>query len=88
MKRIEGAVPKYHEVYLTPVKYGTRIQSVESRLLSDFADTRERNRFIRQGQAMGEFYALRVSGVPVFAPITNLLRSDLTELAEISPHHV
>ncbi|EJK2992450.1 PilZ domain-containing protein [Vibrio cholerae] len=87
MKRIEGAVPQYHEVYLSAVKYGTRIQSVESRLLNDFTDTRERIRFIRQGQAMGEFYALRVSGVPVFAPITNLLRSDLTELAEISPHH-
>lgn len=52
MKRIEGAVPQYHEVYLSAVKYGTRIQSVESRLLSDFADTRERIRFIRQGQAM------------------------------------
>ncbi|EEY98838.1 hypothetical protein VOA_002666 [Vibrio sp. RC586] len=87
MKRIEGAVPQYNEVYISVVKYGARVQSVESRLLSDFTDTRDRIRFIRQGQEMGEFYALRVSGVPVFSPITNLLRSDLKELAAISPHH-
>lgn len=87
MKRIEGAEPQYREIYLSIVKYGTQIQSIESRLLSDFNDTGERIRFIRQGQTMGELYVLRISGVPVFAPITNLLRSDLNELATISPAH-
>ncbi|QSA18696.1 hypothetical protein JV197_10710, partial [Vibrio furnissii] len=38
-------------------------------------------------QHMGEIYVLRVSGVPVFDPITTLMRSDLNELAQISMPH-
>lgn len=87
MKRIDGAVPQYHEIYLSVAKYGSRIQSVECRLVSEFTDIHDRIRFIRQGQEMGEFYVLRISGVPVFSPITNLLRSDLKKLATISAPH-
>lgn len=86
MKRVEGAEPQYHELYLATVKFGTRIQSVESKLSSEFASTKERIMFIKKSQTMGEFYAIRICGAPVFDPITALIRKDLNELAQISMH--
>ncbi|KGY13594.1 pilus assembly protein PilZ [Vibrio tubiashii] len=87
MKRIEGAQPQYHELYLTASRFGTRIQSVESKLSSDFANLKERIKFVKSGQLMGEFYAIRICGAPVFDPITALVRKDLDELTQISMHH-
>ncbi|MEF1289327.1 PilZ domain-containing protein, partial [Vibrio sp. M260118] len=87
MKRIEGAQPQYHELYLTASRFGTRIQSVESKLSSDFANLKERIKFVKSGQLMGEFYAIRICGAPVFDPITALVRKDLDELTQISVHH-
>ncbi|MCG9581635.1 PilZ domain-containing protein [Vibrio tubiashii] len=87
MKRIEGAQPQYHELYLTAVKFGTRIQSVDSKLSSDFDSLKERMNFVKNAQAMGEFYAIRICGAPVFDPITALVRKDLDELTHISLHH-
>ncbi len=87
MRRIDGAEPQYHEVYISAIKFGSRIQSVESRMVSDFTSTKERMQFISRAQHMGEIYVLRISGVPVFDPITILMRSDLNELAQISMPH-
>ncbi|KIE20423.1 pilus assembly protein PilZ [Vibrio sinaloensis] len=86
MKHIEGAEPQYHELYLSAVKFGTRIQSVESKLLSDFSGIKERIKFIKNAQNIGEFYAIRICGAPVFDPMTALVRKDLEELAQISLH--
>ncbi|MCE7642102.1 PilZ domain-containing protein [Vibrio fluvialis] len=87
MRRIDGAEPQYNEVYIAAMKFGSRIQSIESRLVNDFANTKERMQFIARAQHMGEIYVLRVSGVPVFDPITMLMRSDLNELTQISMPH-
>ncbi|WJG22121.1 PilZ domain-containing protein [Vibrio furnissii] len=87
MRRIDGAEPQYNDVYIAAMKFGSRIQSIESRLVSDFVNTKERIQFIQRAQHMGEIYVLRVSGVPVFDPITTLMRSDLNELAQISMPH-
>lgn len=86
MKRIEGAEPQYHELYLSASKFGTRIQAVESKLTSEFENTKQRINFIKRAQVMGEFYAIRICGAPVFDPITALVRKDLEELAQISMH--
>lgn len=86
MKRIEGAEPQYHELYLSALKFGTRIQSLETKLASDFESIKERISFIKKAQAMGDFYALRICGAPVFEPITALLRKDIEELTQISMH--
>lgn len=86
MKRIEGAQPQYHELYLTAVKFGTRIQSVETKLSSDFDSLKQRMMFVKNAQAIGEFYAIRICGAPVFDPITALVRKDLNELTQISMH--
>ncbi len=87
MKRIDGAKPQYNEIYISTVKFGTRIQSVETQLLSDFDSTKERIAFIKKAQTIGEFFALRLCAAPVFDPFTTLLSLDLEELAQISLHN-
>lgn len=84
MRRVDKAEPHYNEVYIIAVKFADRIQSVESRLLSEFGSMRERLEFIRKGKQMGELYVLRICGAPVFDPLTTLLQSDLNELALIN----
>ncbi|MEH0742225.1 PilZ domain-containing protein [Vibrio cholerae] len=86
MRRIEGAEPQYHEIYLSAVKFGTRIQSIESKLVSEFETLKDRIRFVKQAMSIGEFYALRICAAPVFDPMTALVRTDLAELANISLH--
>ena len=86
MKRIDGAEAQYHEVCIAAIKFGSRIQSVETRLLADFANTKERIKFIQKAQLMGEIFILRLCGAPVFDPFTVLLRRDIDELAQISLH--
>ncbi|MBD0787514.1 PilZ domain-containing protein [Vibrio sp. Y2-5] len=86
MKRIDGAEAQYNEVYIAALKFGSRIQSIETRLLSDFANTKERIKFIQKAQFMGEIIILRLCGAPVFDPFTVLLRRDIDELAQISLH--
>ncbi len=87
MKRIDGAKPQYNEIYISTVKFGTRIQSVETQLLSDFDSTKERIAFIKKAQTIGEFFALRLCAAPIFDPFTTLLSLDLEELAQISLHN-
>ena len=86
MRRIDGAQPKFQEVYLSISQFGTRIQSYESKLVSEFDSLKERVAFIKNAQSMGEFYALRVCSAPVFDPMSALLQEDLKELAPISMH--
>ncbi|WP_428772986.1 PilZ domain-containing protein [Vibrio sp.] len=86
MKRISGAEPQYHEIYISTVKFGTRIQSMDTMLTQDFTSTRERIEFVKKAQLMGDFFALRVCGVPVFDPLTELLKTDLDELTQLSVH--
>lgn len=84
MRRIDGAQPISHDVYLAAFKYGSRLQSVESKLLSEFDSIQERIRFIQRAQEMGEIYILRFTAVPVFNAFTQLMRQDLNELAQVS----
>ncbi len=86
MKHIDGAEPQFNEVYISAIKFGSRIQALETHLLSDFANTKERILFIRKAQLMGEIYVLRICGAPIFDPLTTLLRKDLDELSQISMH--
>lgn len=87
MKHIEGARPQYNEVYIAVHKFGNRVISINVNLLSDFTNVRERIAFIEEGQLLGDIYVLRICGIPVFNPITSLLKRDLTELSAISAHH-
>ncbi|MBA5762295.1 PilZ domain-containing protein [Vibrio sp. 404] len=86
MKRIEGAQPQAQELYISAIKFGTRLQTLEVKLCSEFESTKERIDFIKKSQNMGEFHSLRICSTPVFDPITALLRKDLEELSSISMH--
>ncbi|MDW6001689.1 PilZ domain-containing protein [Vibrio mangrovi] len=87
MKHVDGAGPQYFDIYLSVRKFGNRIQSIETRLLSDFTTVKERISFIQDSLVMGDIYVLRYCAIPVFHPLATLLRSDLDELSLISLHH-
>lgn len=84
MRRIDGAEPQHHEIYIAVVKFADRIQSVESCLKGEFSGIKERIQFIRRARESGEFYVLRISSSPVFEPMTTLLREDLNQLLLVS----
>ncbi|MGF1696771.1 PilZ domain-containing protein [Vibrio lamellibrachiae] len=86
MKRLEGAVPQYHEVYISALIFGNRIQSLQTKLSSEFESNKERLIFIKKAMNVGDFYVLRVSGAPIFEPLSNLLKVDIEELTQISMH--
>ncbi|WP_194436326.1 PilZ domain-containing protein [Vibrio fluminensis] len=86
MKRVQGAVPQAHELYICAIKFGTRLQTLKAKLCSEFESTKERIEFIKTSQHMGEFYAIRICSTPIFDPITAMLRRDIEELTSISLH--
>ncbi|QMV15287.1 PilZ domain-containing protein [Vibrio spartinae] len=87
MKHVDGAQPHHFDIYFSVKKFGSRIQSIETRLLSDFTTTQERISFIQESLVMGDIYILRYCAIAVFHPVATLLRSDLDELSLISIHH-
>lgn len=87
MKRIEGVEPQFHELYIMALKFGGRVQTIESKLSEDFESLKERITFVKKAQSMGEFYVLRICSAPIFNPMTALIKKDLTELTQISLHH-
>ncbi len=86
VKRIEGATAQHQEVYLSTAKLGNKIIGIESKLHQDFNSAKERIHYIKKARLTGDFYAIRLSTVPIFDSMTSLLRLDLTELADLSLH--
>ncbi|PMH41174.1 pilus assembly protein PilZ [Vibrio sp. 10N.286.49.B3] len=84
MKRIEGAEPQHHEIYLAAVKNGDTIKSIHTYLSSDFKQVSDRIRFIKKAKQLGEIHVLRISTAPIFNPLTSLLQADINELTQIS----
>ena len=84
MKRIDGVEPQFNELYISILKFGNRVKSIETRLLNEFESTQQRIEFIRNAQNMGEIFVLRIASAPIFDAFTTLLRQDLDELAQIS----
>ncbi|MFB9143768.1 PilZ domain-containing protein [Vibrio artabrorum] len=86
LKKIAGAKPKHHDVYIAAVQFGDKIQSVHTKLVKEFTSTKERILFIKKAQQLGDIYVLRVTTAPIFNPLTSLFQSDLEELSRISMH--
>ncbi len=86
VKRVEGATAKHQDVYVCTAKVGKKITGVTSKLHQDFKSTKERILFIKKARMLGDFYAIRLSTVPIFDSMTAILRQDLTELADLSLH--
>ncbi|MCU8148485.1 PilZ domain-containing protein [Vibrio vulnificus] len=85
-KRIEGAEPHHHDIYIAVAKFGDKIKAVQTKLTNEFDSVKERILFIKKAQMSGEFYVLRLSTSPIFSPMTSLLQKDLNELSQLSMH--
>ncbi|MCA2016899.1 PilZ domain-containing protein [Vibrio tritonius] len=84
MKRIDGVEPQFIELYISILKFGSRVKSIETQLMNEFETTQQRIEFIKNAQNMGELFVLRIASAPIFDAFTTLLRADLEELAQIS----
>jgi hypothetical protein len=87
MKPIVGAKPSFQEVYIAIYKKGDEIIKVDTQLFNDFETVKERITFIKTAKAQGMFYALRISGAPVFDALTEILRKELESIAIDAIHH-
>jgi len=87
MRPVSGARPQFHELYVAVVQNGKQIEQVHTKLQNDFESIDERLRFVKKAKLIGQFYALRVSGMPIFESSTNLLNSELGNLAKSTMHH-
>jgi hypothetical protein len=87
MRPIEGAEPTFYELYIAVVQKGNQIEEIHTRLLSDFESIKERIRFVKKAKSVGAFYVIRISGMPVFDSLTNLLNEELSSLAKATIHH-
>ena len=86
IKRVEGATVKYHDLYISTAKVGSKITAFNAHLHQDFANAKERIHFIKQARMKGDVYVLRISTAPIFDPMTSLLEKELSELTLLSVH--
>ncbi len=84
VKRVEGATAKHQNIYVSASKISNKVTGIESKLQQDFKNANERIRFIKKARMMGDFYAVRLSTVPIFDSMTSILQQDLTELADLN----
>ncbi|WP_104401486.1 PilZ domain-containing protein [Vibrio penaeicida] len=87
MRPIEGAEPAFHELYIAVTQNGKQIEEIHTRLISDFESIKERMRFVKKAKSIGQFYVIRISGMPIFDSLTNLLNEELSSLAKATIHH-
>ncbi|KGK22603.1 pilus assembly protein PilZ [Vibrio navarrensis] len=85
-KRIDGAEPVHHEIYIAVTKFGDKIKAVQTKAPIEFDSVKERIQFVKKAKMSGEFYVLRLSTAPIFSPMTSLLQKDLNDLAHLSMH--
>lgn len=84
----ENDTLQFNEIYIAVIKLGERIQSVHSRIGSEFKNIQDRIFFINRAQQLGaELYVLNLSVAAVRNSITVLLQKDLHELSQISLPH-
>lgn len=87
IRPVPGARPVYHDVYIAVIKNDDEIEAIYTKLYDEFPTLQERLRFIKKSKQLGEFYVLRINGVPVENTSTKILIKKLSELASSSMHH-
>ncbi|NOI64848.1 PilZ domain-containing protein [Vibrio sp. 99-8-1] len=77
----------YNDIYIAVIKnqFG-EVETIHTKLEGEFANLQERIRFIKKSKQLGEFYSLRLSGIPVENSITKILSKKLSKLASGSFH--
>ncbi|NLS12700.1 PilZ domain-containing protein [Vibrio sp. SM6] len=83
-KRIDGAKPTQHEIYLSVTLLGNKVIDLDAQLTSEFISLQGRIAFIKQAKAQGNFFALRLTTAPIFDIQSVLLHQDLVDLSQIS----
>lgn len=83
MRHVEGLDPQWNELYILVSKFSNRIQSIETRLHSDFKDTESRVDYLKQAINMGDLLVLRIASAPVLEVNTKLLLKDIDEISKI-----
>ncbi len=86
IRRVEGATAKHQDIYISASKVGNKVTEIDSKLPQEFNSAKERIQFIRKARMNGDFYAIRLSTLPIFDSMTSILQQDLTELADLSLH--
>ncbi|SON49529.1 PilZ domain-containing protein [Vibrio tapetis] len=87
MRPVEGAKPQFHDLYIGIIQNGKQIEQFATKLHSDFETIEERILFVKKTKLKGKFYALRLSGMPIFESTSNLLNLELGDLAKATMHH-
>jgi hypothetical protein len=87
VRPVPGAKPSKHDIYVAVIKKGDEIEAIYTKLYDEFSTLQERIRFIKKSKQLGEFFALRLSGVPVENTSTKILVKKLNELASKTVHH-
>lgn len=87
MRPVEGAKPQFHDLYIGIIQNGKQIEQFATKLHSDFETIEERILFVKKAKLKGKFYALRLSGMPIFESTSNLLNLELGDLAKATMHH-
>lgn len=87
IRPVPGAKPIHNDIYIAVIKKGDEIEAVYTKLYDEFPTLQERLRFIKKSKQLGEFYALRMTGVPVTNTTTQILVKKLSELASSTMHH-
>lgn len=84
---VPGAMPIYHDIYIAVIKNADDVVAIYTKLYEEFPTLQERLRFVKKSKQLGEFYALRINGVPVASASTKILIKKLGELASSTFHH-
>jgi len=87
LRPVVDAGVTYNNIYIAVIKnqFG-EIDTVHTKLESEFTNLQERIRFIKKSKKLGDFYALRISAIPVESAVTKILAKKLTELASTTFH--
>ncbi|MDV7104707.1 PilZ domain-containing protein [Vibrio sp. TH_r3] len=87
LRPVPEAKPTYHDIYIAVLKKDNEIEAIHTKLYDEFQTLQERIRFIKKSKQLGEFFALRMTGMPAGNKSTQILMKELIELASSTTHH-
>ncbi|AUI87444.1 pilus assembly protein PilZ [Vibrio azureus] len=86
LEQTKSIDPQCLDIYLCVTKIGDKITSIESKEPREFTSLGDRIDFIKHARHIGEFYAIRLSIMPISDPFTSLLHHELNELTQLGIH--
>ncbi|MDA9556404.1 PilZ domain-containing protein [Vibrio sp.] len=93
MKPIENSIVEHHDIYISiPSEAKQRhpleaIEIVQSLFIENNTSLKEKQSFIEEATDKGDFFAIRVNGIPVLTSVTEHFSQEINELKQQSPSH-